>query len=95
MGNGSNVSSGIRCDADYVFPVVDIDHLGDYHEIIVHYSEELSAEEIHCIRYEFFMMFPVLKMNLVQPSDANKESWFSDMPIDPGSKGKNGNTIGG
>lgn len=77
--NGGN-RSFITCDTNYVFPILSPDD-PDYSACVtlsITYDSSLTAEEIHCIRYEYFTQyipFGAAFMCVFQPTDPYQDCW--------------------
>jgi hypothetical protein len=63
------------CDEDYVFPAGFFDETMHFRHYI-EYDSDMTPEEIHCKRYEFFINYPGLMMGWSQPSDEFKDIWI-------------------
>lgn len=62
------------CDPNYVFKTV-LPGGTSYRTILIEYDLSLTAEEIHCIRQEYFECFSLLRYSLLQTTNIYEDNW--------------------
>lgn len=69
-----------QCDLDYVFPILHPSDPGAnmYITAQITYNRDLTLEQIHCIRYEYFTAHPEygdMRLCILQPTDPYLDCW--------------------
>jgi len=65
-----------QCDPDWEAPISDSFSIGAS-IIQIHYSSDLTLEEIHCIRQEYFVSYPGLSMAILQSNNPYHDTWVA------------------
>lgn len=88
VNSGVSITAVFQCDPDWEAPDAIPGDIGDI--IHITYDQNLTLEEVNCIRQEYFGQFECLRMALIQPSNPHYDVWLAIRACGPpGSDGNN------